>query len=129
MAAKVRAEGLESSGFQPWLTQVPPSGPFSTSATRVPILVAALRAVRPAETPQITSRSWRPWWNIASQILAPEQPQSAIRGPSWRTNSVGSFSLISRRRLAILQTPDAVIDIIDPLLSDAGPRELTLDDP
>jgi hypothetical protein len=43
MVAKVRAEGLESSGFQPWLTQVPPSGPFSTSATRVPILVAALR--------------------------------------------------------------------------------------
>ncbi len=80
MVAKVRAEGLESSGFQPWLTQVPPSGLFSTSAMRVPILVAPLRAVRPAEPLQITSRSWRPWWSITSQILAPEQPQSAIRG-------------------------------------------------
>jgi hypothetical protein len=44
-------------------------------------------------------------------------------------HSVGSFSLISRRRLALLQTPDAVIDIIDPLLPNAVPRELTLDDP
>ena len=44
-------------GMQPRLTQVPPSGPVSTSATRAPTLVAAFRALMPAAPPPITSRS------------------------------------------------------------------------